>query len=264
MTRLVLALVACGGDIKDPVFTDTTTDTDTTATESDTNPPSAPDCTGNVSGFARDAESAPAEGVDLRFCRGSACRTATTLADGAYEFANVCVGAYSLEFTAEKDSGLATLIIPLDIADGEVLTVDGFQLPLDPATTLGSATEIEVVDGLHITVGTGDLEPPDALSVAATDIAGVAIPTELLPPVQGATTVVAGWNLHPFDYEAPAGLPVRVDNLWSLPEGGAYELWVADYTLSVWTVAGTFTVDEGSLVGIVSLPMLSTMVLVQP
>ena len=60
------------------------------------------------------------------------------------------------------------------------------------------------------------------------------------------------------------GLPVRFRNLWSLSDGATYEVWVGSYKDSAWLNAGSVTVSGEYVSGDAMLPLLSTIVLVDP
>jgi hypothetical protein len=260
--------VACGGpEPVDDSSGGSETDSDATSeTGSTTDTDTSPACTGELSGTARDAAGDPYAAIDLRFCRpireGGACRYATTDDAGAYAFDRVCAGPYSLEFQGPEDSDIATIVFPVQVDDGEQMTADGYLVPLDAASPLGSPEAKQLGAGLHVTVGTGDLETP-LFKDDATEVAGVSLTGAQIPPVDGATTVAAAWATSPFDYAAPDGLPATIDNLWALPEGSEWHVWVASYGEALWLDAGTLTVTGGALAGTVELPLLSTVALVQ-
>lgn len=261
-------LAACGepdGDTTDVTGTDTPTVTDTSETTT-TDTDDAPGCAGQLSGRSLDAAGAPYAAIDLRFCRpvseGGACRYATSDDGGNYAFQSVCAGRYALEFPAPEGSGHATMVYPVTFEDGEVMVADGYVVPLDPATALGSPQSLELGAGLHVSVGIDSLTPP-LFHDDATEAAGVALAPGTFPIVEGATTVAAAWNTSPFDYAAVAPLATTVDNLWDLPEGSTWKVWVASYGDGLWLEAGTVTVTGSALVGTVELPLLSTVALVQ-
>src|SRR5690606_20930327 len=137
---------------------------------------------------------------------------------------------------------------------------------LDAAHELpATAAELELGQGLFVTVGKDDLEPPLFVD-PATHAAGVRVEQATWPPLDeiDSEKVVAVWYTVPFDHHAKsdAGLPLRVQDQWSLDEGAELSVWVGSYGESAWLPAGSLTVGaDGWLTGEAALPHLSTVVL---
>ena len=75
--------------------------------------------------------------------------------------------------------------------------------------------------------------------------------------------MLAQWLLSPFDHHAAAGLPVRVANTYGLADGATVRVWVGSYELSQWVDAGTLTAGSEWLEGAATLPLVSTVLLVE-
>ena len=192
------------------------------------------------------------------------CRNGETSAGGEFSFEEIEADWHAFEVVPEP--GYATLLAPVVFGDMEMRTLDLVMPRLDPAVDLpaGGPAELDVAEGLHLTIGTGQVDPP-LFEDPATEVAGVLAEVDGRVPVDGASEVVAVWYLAPFNHVAnQGGLPARFDNLWALPEGNAYEVWVGSYDDAEWQLAGTVTVSGGELVGDVLLPRISTVALVVP
>jgi hypothetical protein len=268
---LVLAACSGGKGEDDAVATETPADTDTDAdadadADTDTDTDTDTDVVATnaaLSGVATLDGGAPAADLAVKLCRGLACRNGGTDGAGAYEYTDVHVDWHSFEIVPPE--GYATVLAPLVFGDQETRTVDVLVPELDPATALvGAAAEIEAGEGLLVTVGSADLEPP-LFEDPATEVAGVRVPESGRVPVDGAATVIDMWYLYPFNHTATqGGLPVRFENLWALEEGTTLEVWVGSYDESAWLMAGTVTVNGAMLEGNALLPITSTVALVQP
>ncbi len=73
------------------------------------------------------------------------------------------------------------------------------------------------------------------------------------------------WYIGPFEATSEVGLPLRVENRWSLPEGTTYAVYAAgDPYDPGWFSSGSLTVssDGRHLEGEASLPLLTAVVLV--
>jgi hypothetical protein len=265
----LLAAMACTGAPADKpddtgASADADADADTDAdTDTDVDTDTPTECASSFSGSI-DEVGAPLVGADLRLCRGLLCRNGTTDDAGAYVFGGVPPEWHSFEIVAEP--GMATALVPILFDCATDRSVDVDVLPLDADSPLGgSPAEHPVGDGLYLTVGLNDLEPP-LFSDPAEAVAGVRVPEESWIPFDGVEgTVLAMWYLAPFDYHAiPAGgLPLRIENQWGLADGTALEVYVGSYTDSQWLSAGTVSVEGADLNG-AALPLLSTVILVQP
>ena len=265
------ALAACSGDPStdagdtdrtgetgDTAATDTTDTNDTTPTE-----PTSATLSGTVTG-----PSGPVVDAVLRLCRDGACRNGTTDATGAYVYEAVAADWFAFEVTAPVGTtpALATAFAPLSFEPDQLRPVDVVLPLLDPPSPLGpSAEEHPVGEGLFVTLAAGDLEPPLFVDPAA-EVAGAWVPEDIRLPTDGITGTVLGmWYVGPFDHEAidPAGVPVRFVDSWGLADGTTLQCWVGSYEESAWLDCGEPTVSGGQITG-ASLPVLSTVVLVQP
>ncbi len=266
-TWTLALLVACEISGKpDDTSIDDTDDTDTTDTDTipiDTD--DGVDRSAALSGILRDSAGTALEEMDIRFCRGSACRTANTDATGTFTFDDVEVDWHSFEAVPPEGSGLATVFFPLGFATDQARDLDVTIPTLDPQIELpATAAEFTLGEGLMLTVGTDDIQEPDFVD-PATHAAGVRVDGANWPPVDREGSVVAMWYLVPFDHHATNdGLPIRFDNgPLGLTEGATYQLWVGSYSDATWVDAGQVTESGGLLEGDAKLPMISTVALVE-
>jgi len=225
--------------------------------------------TGELSGYVLAEDGRPIEEADIRFCLASgSCRTDKTDAKGVYSFDDVDAVWHSLEVVPPNEGPFAGRVVafaPVVFEDGEVRTIDMPLLPPGGSRLLpATAAELEVATGLFVTVAADDLEPP-AFAEPATEMHAVSVPADRQPPIDGvAGTVVAMWFMGPFDHHAAEGLPVRIANDFELPVDAIYEVWVGSYGDAMWVPAGSLTVTEDGLVGDAKLPVVSTVILVDP
>ncbi|MCB9682755.1 MAG: hypothetical protein H6733_14915 [Alphaproteobacteria bacterium] len=281
----VALLAACAGSTTDKVTdtdTDTDVDTDTGVVDTDATcelapDPSLPDCSADVpsggaglTGALVDVDGNPLNtdaALRVQYCRGDTCLIPDCTFSNTYAFGNLDAGPGSFDIVLLPSCDgerFATPFAPLDVETGVTRTVDVTVPRLGPATAIpATATEIEVVDGLYLTVGEGSLERPSPLEPAATEIAGVDA-TDVAVPIEGITgTVLAVYYLAPFDYDSSAGVPVRLDNAWTLADSEG-ELWIGDYTTSSWEKVGDLTIDgDDKLTTATGLPRMSTLVVVR-
>jgi hypothetical protein len=264
-SALMVLSIACSGapaDDKDGADTDTDADTGTPDTDTDTTP--GEDTSAGLQGTVA-SPGGPLTDVDLRLCRGSACRNAVTDASGGYLYDDVAVDWFSFEIVPPSGTSYATAFAPLEFHADETRTVDVILVPHDAASALGvTASEHAVGQGLYLTLGAADLVPP-LLAPPATEVSGVLVPEGQRVPTDGISGTVLGmWYVGPFDYHAAAGdLPARFDDQWGLTDGTTLEVYVGSYDESAWVPAGTATVAAGQITG-AALPLLSTVILVQP
>ena len=278
---LVLVAACSGGDDKAGdtgaagTASDTDTDTDTdsdadadTDTDADTDADTDTDtdtdiARGTLSGTVVSGGGALQDNP-LKLCRGLACLNEFTGSDGSFAFADVAADWHSFEIVV-TDSSRATVLVPVQLGAEEVFSLDVNVPDLDAASSMPSSpTEVEMGEGLLLTISGGDIEPPLFVD-PATEVAGVRVPQADWIPVIGATEVVDQWFLAPYHHKAVnGGLPIRFENLWKLKDGTSYEVWVASYDDSAWHSAGTVTVGGGFLEGGVLIDEVSTVALVVP
>jgi len=279
MTAGVALAVACGGSDDKAGDTGTTggdADTDADAdsdadsdadadTDADTDTDTDTDVTFDVGTLSGTLTTEGGSLVDnpLKLCRGVNCLTENTDTSGDYAFSNVVADWHSFEIVGFD--GRATVLVPVEIGPDEVFSLDVNVPLLDPATPMpSSSTEVEMGEGLLLTIAGSDIEPP-LLVDPATEVAGVRVPMEDWIPVLGAGEVLDQWYLSPYHHKAiNGGLPIRFENLWKLKDGESYEVWVGSYDDSAWIVAGTVTAQGGYLDGGVTIDEVSTIALVKP
>ena len=206
-------------------------------------------------------DAGPAEGVRVTLCHG-ACRYADSSPDGTFSFADIEPNSYALHFTVlgGEELGWADLLVVADLEDGEdrVLATDVPMASLGAATEVSTAREVQVAEGLWLTVDPAFVELPfdaDALNLAAATPAA-------FPPELPAGEVLSVWYLDPFDAKASAGLTLRATNTWDLEPGEEAVLWTSSYLDYAWVEAGRVVVSEdGTEVTGGDIPVISTLVL---
>lgn len=219
-----------------------------------------------LEGTLTDLAGGPLAGIDIKFCNDQGCRIEETAADGSYCYADVVPADYAFVPVPPEGSGLAHALTTFVMAPGQVRTVDAVVPPLEPSVTIpATAAEFEAGAGFYVTIGAGEITPPDPFTPDNECLAGVQVPSAAWPVLEGLPgTPVAVWYVDPFDFDAPGGLPFRIEDQWASAEGKAYDLWVGSYGDFGWLEVGTLTASGGWLTpdAGVALPLLSTFVLV--
>ncbi len=258
-----LLMVACGGSSGDAADSAATTETGTVTT-GDTGGGSGTGGTTpqSFAGTLTGPTGEPLSAWSLKFCNVTGCRMGETDAAGAFRFDDATTDPYAFEPVPPVGSGYATVLMPLTLDPDETRAVD-IEVPMLDAAEPLSATpaEVELGSGLFVTVST-DLDAPFGAE-AATEARGVQ--ARVLPAFDDIPgTVIAAWYLDPFNYKSAEGLPFRIENQWFLADGSALHVWVGSYDDFAWLDAGEVVVSGGSLSGTGRLPLLSSVVLVQP
>jgi len=263
MIAMFLWLVACSPqDTAAPAADPTTQDTAEMTTATDTPDTDTTPATAMVQGVVVGPDGLPREGVTVTLCHGM-CRFADTDASGAFRWDEVAAQTYALHFTTFSDGGLADVLLAIDVADDEQLTL-AEPVPLATlggATPVSTNTEVEVAAGVFLTVDPGsvDLPPfgPETLIVAG------AVPAAH-PPGLPDGEILEVVYVDPFDATAEPGLPLRIENRWGLAPGETVDVWASSYADYAWIDGGTLTVQPDSieLTG-GALPVLSTFVLIR-
>ncbi len=269
---LMIVLGACsdkGGDSSTTGGTtpstesETTPPTDDTATETTTTTPPA---TASVSGTVTTVDGTPVSGARVNVCRIQ-CAFTDTDASGNYNIAPLSPWEAAFYVVPDSDSGLMTQMVLLTLADEEERDLDAVMLEPDKSSPLpATATETEVAAGVYLTVGADILEPAPLTELGDTFTAA-RVPDGMGMPIELPGTVLGNWYFGPFEADSEAGVAVRLDNLWGLAAGTSVEVYAmslpTDYS---WLLAGTLTVgsDGTSLTGDARLPILTTMVVIQP
>ncbi|MEZ4317282.1 MAG: carboxypeptidase-like regulatory domain-containing protein [Myxococcota bacterium] len=268
LTPLLLGGCPTTDETPEESDTDTDTDTDTDAdADTDTDADSDADTDlplTNVSGTIYDGSGAALQGAQIRFCRGELCLNASSGADGTFAIPDVQAFPHSFEVLVPTDATRATGFAAVTLEEGVPKALSMHLPTLDtPSPLAATAAWHTVGTGLRVQLATGDLTTPPFLP-DATAVAGARVDSTQWPTLDGLTNVHAMWFTSPFDYHAPGGIPVEIDNDMGLTAGGTFEVYVGDYESSSWILAGTVTENAGVLSGSAMLPLMSTVVLADP
>lgn len=240
--------------------TDSDTDSDTDAdTDADTD-------SATLTGFVLDVDGKAVSGARVNICR-DVCLTDMSDEQGAYTLVTPYSETQAFYVVPPADSGLSSPIAPHTPAMGETLALDVVVPALDtPRELPADAEEVEVTDGLFLTVGADILEPA-GFEELGDEIAAAAVAPEHSLPLGLDGEVLAQWYVDPFEATSEAGVPLRMENRWSLPAGQTYDVVVSgDPYAPGWLEAGTLTVssDATMLEGDAALLMLTSIVLLAP
>ena len=262
-----LGVVSCAGSASDeggdsPADTgepsgeaDADTDTDT---DTDVDADAA-----TLTGYVLDVDSKPVAGARVSICR-DVCLVDMSDDQGAYTLVTPYSETQAFYVVPPADSGLATPIAPHTPAMGQTVELDVVMPALDaPVDLPSSAREVEVTDGLFLTVGADILEPA-GFEELGDEVAAAPVAAEHSLPLEVDGEVVAQWYVYPFEATSESGVALRLANQWSLPAGETYEVVVSgDPYEPGWIEAGTLTVssDGESLEGDAELPLFTSVVL---
>ena len=261
MMSVLALLFACTGASVDAEDSAAPADTDPPDDDTDTDPGPTASLTGTVT----DPDGAPVAGVRVNVCR-LVCKTMQTDADGAWAFNSIEAWTAMFYVTPDEASGYADPMVVLTLVEGEerVLDVvlDRFDTPRPlPATS----EEVEVTDGLFLTVGADILEPAP-LTDLPSEVAAVRVPEAHRLPIELVGELLDVWYVSPWEATSEAGVGVRLDNMWGMAPGDRARVWAAsEPTTYAWLDAGELVVAEDGLthVGDAALPILTTMALVR-
>lgn len=257
-------LIACsGGDTSiDSNDTAETGDTEETDTDDTGDTGTAVPLTGAMSGTVVGPDGQPLFEAAVNICR-VVCFRVLTDANGGYSYSELEAWTASFYVIPDASSGLATAMAPLSWADGENKVLDIQMLERGPSQPIPAvATELELADGLWVTLGMDTLVPAFGYDLVDTSAVRVAEADRL--PIELDDEVLDVWYVHPWESEAEAGAALRVANTYGLAPGESVRAWVASLpTEYSWLDAGTLTVsgDGTMLEGEAALPVLTTLVL---
>ncbi|MES2642425.1 MAG: carboxypeptidase-like regulatory domain-containing protein [Myxococcota bacterium] len=266
MASILSLLLACTGEPSTPEDTALLTETDTDPPdEDDTGDTAEPTPMASLTGTLTDADGAPTEGVRVNVCR-VLCKTVQTDAGGAWGFAAIEAWTAMFYVTPAASTGFATPMGVLTLAEDEERVLDVVLDTFDPPRPLpSSASEVEVSDGLFLTLGADILEPAP-LTDLPSEVAAVRVPTAHRLPVELDGELLDTWYLSPWEATSESGVGVRLANTWGLAPGDRARVWAAsEPTTYAWLDAGELVVTEDGLMleGDVALPILTTLALVR-
>jgi hypothetical protein len=272
MLTLILAL-ACG-EKPDPTDDSEPTATDDSEAQTDDTAPEANPCepddmaigSSGIHGTVTASDGGPVGCMRAQFCHGS-CAVGQNNADGQYSISTNEDGMGALEFFPLSDDFADYFVtaIPYITDVGADYNVDvvlqkssGWQAM--PAT----ATQVDMGDGLSLNLGADLVELP--FGTDADTVGAVSMPESDWPPLIGLDhggTVVAIYQLSPFDAHASSGLDFWISNA-AIQETHTYSVYEfeVDTTEFIygWNNTGT-SVAEGGVGG--TLHYLSMLVVVE-
>jgi hypothetical protein len=259
---LLLACTGTDAESGKPDDSGSVTDTDTADTDTTDDSGTTDTRTASLTGSVVGPDGSPLEGAAVNVCR-MVCYRQNTDAAGAYVYDALEAWTASFYVIPAVGSGLATAMAPITWAEDEDKVIDVQMLELDDTHPIpATAAEVEVTDGLWLTLGMDTLTPPFGIDLV--DTAAVRVPVEDRLPLEVPGEVLDVWYLHPWESESEEGVPLRIANTWSLTPGETVRAWVSSLPLDYsWLDAGTLTVSEDGtmLEGDAELPVLTSLVL---
>ncbi len=202
-----------------------------------------------------------------------ACRMANTEADGTYAFSSVEAATHLLEIWPSSGGSNASVWLsptfPVTLQADKTAHLNLTWLAPDKRVTVPAvATELEIADGLFVSLGHDTSTPSMYLSDDFKEVYGVRVPDGKIPPIvgEGPGVPVAMWILGPVDTEAKAApFPVRFANIGSKADGKTLHVWMShqDETSleGTWETVGEVTVSGNEMTGTAKLPRLGTVLL---
>ena len=267
LTLAAFGALSCSGSTSDdgsPADTAETSGEADADTDADTDTDTDADAdAATLTGYVVDLDGKAVSGARVNICR-DVCITDMSDDQGAYTLVTPYPETQAFYTVPPADSGLATPIAPHTPAMGQTVEIDVVMPALDPAQDLPpTAREVEVTDGLFLTVGADILEPAGVEELGE-EVAAAPVSAEHSLPLELDGEVVAQWYVEPFEATSETGVELRLANQWSLPAGATYEVMVAgDPYDPGWIEAGTLTVssDGQTLEGDAQLAVLTSVVL---
>lgn len=229
--------------------------------------------TSTLSGHVKDAAGNPLQEYRIQACF-RACRIQFSGSDGTYSFSPIEDGTHLLELWSPGNSAdageLLSPTFPVTLEAGQTRTLDLRWAAADKRVQVPEQhTEIEVANGLFLTIGK-DTSTPSFLDVNPyTDVYGFQFPADALPPIEGAGAPLGLWVLGPTKTTAAAagGFPVGFTNSWGLPDGSTLHVWFAeqdpDTLAGRWTPVGDVTVQGSQARGSAAIRELGTVLLTE-
>lgn len=265
MTFLLNALLACSGDPTQPDDSAAPADTDETDTDAPEDDTAEPIPMAALSGTVRDANGAPLEDVRVNVCR-MLCKTVNPNANGEWAYGAIEAWTAMFYVTPDEGSGYAHPMVVLTLAEGEARVLDVVVDALDaPRPLPATASEVEVTDGVFLTLGADILEPAP-LTDLPSEVAAVRVPEAHRLPIELEGELLDVWYLSPWEATSESGVRVRLANAWGLAPGDRARVWAAsEPTTYAWLDAGELVVTEDGLMleGDTALPILTTIALVK-
>jgi hypothetical protein len=251
----LLSLAACKGKDgddtgpADDTDADTDTDTDTDAdgdadgdTDADTDADADP--MGALEGTVQDADFLAWPDCHVSVCKGM-CYSATTDASGKFSFSGLEAGRYSLDVIPGE--GIATVLIPVDVAAEGTTVLSGSVIPLaytNWAEPASRAARYEAGENLVIIADPATMTWPwDAKQPA---IGGVEVEDDYFPPLETLPGPAAGlWYLGIYDARSETPVPFEVRNFLELAPGTSVGFYNASYMDADWLSIPGKVSDDG-------------------
>jgi hypothetical protein len=192
-------------------------------------------------------------------------------ADGSYAFNEIEAATHLLEVWPASVGDYAGIglapTFPLSLEANAPTTLDLVWLaPEQHVSVPDSSTELEIADGLLVTLGHDTALPSFLLSGDFTEVYGVRYPDDKRPPIAGVSDPLGLWVLGPTETSSTGdGFPVRFTNDWALADGTVLHVWYSaqdqDTLAGRWLSAGDVTVAGSDISGDAKLPNLGTVLL---
>jgi hypothetical protein len=259
-----LVFLGCGEDPPTDPVEESDTDTDTDAdTDIDTGAGWA-----TLTGTITDSSGQALTNVRVQACVEGNCRYDEPDEHGFYEFVDTLEpdpASHAFDVVV-KDPGYSTPLVPIWFDHGEVREIH-VVVPAkgaDVAIPETGAVDLEVVEGVHLSLAQDDLDLP--FGVDGTVASGVRPDPGIWLPIEGIEgEVLAIWYLAPLDTASLSGgfdWWLEASTL-EASDGETFQAWVVDYEHAGWASAGTLTVQGDKLVPDAQMPIISTLVVVK-
>lgn len=275
---MILGLLAAAG------CADTSTDSDTSATDTgttDSDTGSGDDDTGefvdacegvevgeglvNVTGYVYDTNGDTVGGAQVNMCDPVTCITVRAQENGRYCYSQGLEASdylfYVKKLGSTDEIAIPNRPYPLDGDEGTV-TLDATLIDWTHDAELpAAATEIELGEGLFLTVGAGDINDVTG-SAFSGQLHGAKVSTDDGFDVSAdfpGVDVLGYWYLAPFQNVAAdeGGIPIRLTGFGGT-DGTAYDVYVARY--GEWELLGSPVQAEGSLSPAAGVPEITAVV----
>ena len=215
-----------------------------------------------LEGLVQDEAGNPVTDLSVQFCHGAGtCFTPESWENGTFTYTTLKAGTGSMKLVPPAGSDLATVALPITVADDATFTFDVTMLSKQHTVALPeSTTEIEVAPGVFMTLG-ADTVTPKGLGSPATEFSWTDA-SAAMPHIEGveAEEVLGLFYVQPYHYVAYAD--IRMQDVWGVSDGEAM-LYQFDSDDGAWHLVGTATKRTGELIFDGRVTELSSLLLVR-